>query len=81
MQHAVERSLISKGAKELRLTVFEMRDAQPCKPAAPMLVKMPFDANAIQLLCHCATTFFQLMTVLSSVRYPLQSGHVHLTYF
>ena len=58
MQHAIERSLISKVAGELRLTVFEVRDGQPVKPTAPMLVKMSFDANPVQLLCQCATTFF-----------------------
>lgn len=67
MQHAVERSLISKVARELRFTVFQMCDGHLAKPVAPMLVKMPFDANAIQLLCQCATTFFQLMTALSSM--------------
>lgn len=58
MQHAVERSLISKVAGELRFTVFQVRDAQPFEPTAPMLVKVPFDANPVQLLCQCATTFF-----------------------
>ena len=72
MQHAVERSLISKVAGELRFTVFQVRDAQPFEPTAPMLVKVPFDANPVQLLCQCAITFFfQLTTELSTVCYSM----------
>jgi hypothetical protein len=59
MQHTMERRLIGKDTREEAFPVFEMRDRESFQPVTPkLLIKMPFHADLIPLLCHLRHTSF-----------------------